>query len=549
VSRRAEGERIRGLGASEPEPWTWRDVARTGVTVLIAAIAVALATVAGATGTGGASAGAAASAPTPTLAIVVRDQTVLRAAPHASAQQQALLWQGEVLEVRGERIDHLQVWDHRRERGGFVDAGRVRRTALAEAEAPELLGVLRFVRGTPGSEALGIGIAAAYLKAAPAEALRGAAGAEAFDAIGTMADRLAQRASTGAASAALINSGPASTSWSRETATVAHLEVVQRHGVAFRSFERDGAMRICYDGEAFRRVLAMPAADAVQRARAALALTRPECIDPALAVTERQRLDVWRADVLDRVDRVALPPLWKNRIAMRRASVWSALAFQHARRGVPAAAESAARRALSELADVARGELADEDFGAWNEAAIRVGASRWAAMPAAVQVAPRNVRIATTPGDPGQTCVALIESGKSDAGPPLVKRCTYGVVWSASVMVNREGNALALAVQPMEAWRELWLFTRQGRDWSLQVLPPATASPELGYAEFAGWVPGGRQVLVARESRGPKGLKRNFEVVRLDTLGTERQAGDPSVLGPFVRWQDAGWKRETVSMR
>jgi hypothetical protein len=101
----------------------------------------------------------------------------------------------------------------------------------------------------------------------------------------------------------------------------------------------------------------------------------------------------------------------------------------------------------------------------------------------------------------------------------------------------------------MEAWRELWLFTRQGKDWSLQVLPPSAAAPELGYAEFAGWVPGGRQVLVARESRNAKGLKRNFEVVRLDTLGTERQAGDPSVLGPFMRWQDAGWKRETVSLR
>ena len=132
---------------------------------------------------------------------------------------------------------------------------------------------------------------------------------------------------------------------------------------------------------------------------------------------------------------------------------------------------------------------------------------------------------------------------------PLAKRCTWGVVWTASAVVNREGNSVALAVQPLEAWRELWLFTKQGRDWSIQVLPPSTAAPVVGYAEFAGWVPGGKQVLVARESRGAKGLKRNFEVVRLDTLGTERQAGDPAVLGAFVRWQDPGWKRETVSLR
>src|SRR5205085_3953778 len=178
----------------------------------------------------------------------------------------------------------------------------------------------------PGNEALGIAIAGAWLKAATPEALRGAAGAEAFDAIGTMADRLAQRASAGAAmsaAAAFTTSTPSRS----ETAIAAHLEVVQRHGVAFRSFESDGAMRICYDGEAFRRVLAMTSADPIQRARAALALTRPECIDPALPVTERQRVDLWRAEVLERVDGAKLPALWKNRVAMRRASVWSALAF------------------------------------------------------------------------------------------------------------------------------------------------------------------------------------------------------------------------------
>jgi len=83
----------------------------------------------------------------------------------------------------------------------------------------------------------------------------------------------------------------------------------------------------------------------------------------------------------------------------------------------------------------------------------------------------------------------------------------------------------------------------------VQVLPPSAAAPEVGYAEFAGWVPGGRHVLVARESRGARGLKRNFEVVRIDTLGTERQAGDPAILGAFARWQDPAWKRETVSLR
>ncbi|MEP6825474.1 MAG: hypothetical protein ABI919_11725, partial [Ramlibacter sp.] len=107
----------------------------------------------------------AAAALALSAAIVTTDNAVLRAAPRDSAQQQAQLWQGELLEVRGERLDYLQVWDHRRERGGFVRASQVRRTAMTAADAPELLAVLRFVRETPGAESLGIGLAAAYLKA------------------------------------------------------------------------------------------------------------------------------------------------------------------------------------------------------------------------------------------------------------------------------------------------------------------------------------------------------------------------------------------------
>ena len=112
----------------------------------------------------------AANAATPGTAIVTRDQTSLRAAPRSSAQQQALLWQGEIVEVRGERMDYVQVYDYRRERGGFVHVSHVRRVKLTAEEAPELLSIVRFVRDTPVAEALGIGFAMAYIQAAPAEA-------------------------------------------------------------------------------------------------------------------------------------------------------------------------------------------------------------------------------------------------------------------------------------------------------------------------------------------------------------------------------------------
>src|SRR5262249_43972626 len=195
-------------------------------------------------------------------AIITRDQVSLRAAPRGTAQQQAVLWQGEMVEVRGERMDYLQVYDYRRERGGFVHVSQARRLKLTAEEAPELLSVVRFVRDTPGAEALGIGFTVAYVQAAPAEVLRSEAGIEALDALGTFADGLARRASSGA-----VRDKAA------ETVLSAHLDVAARYGIRFSNHERAGRMQICYDGDAFRRVLTMPSSPE-QRARAALALTR-----------------------------------------------------------------------------------------------------------------------------------------------------------------------------------------------------------------------------------------------------------------------------------
>jgi hypothetical protein len=473
-------------------------------------------------------------------AIVTSDQAALRAAPRDSGQQQAQLWQGEVLEVRGERLDYLQVYDHKRERAGFIRASQVRRTALAPAEAPELLAVLRFVSERSGSEALGIGIAAAYLQAAPPEALNGSDGIAAFDALGSMADRLARRASSGAA-----------LTKPQEAALSAHLEVARNYGVNFASYERDGKMTLCYDGWAFRRVLAMQSTQE-QRARAALALTRTECVDPNLQPLARSQVDQWRAEVLERVDAGKLPGWLRNRVQMRRASVYAAIAYQRTRQGLPAV--DVAQKALADLAGVSKTELTDVDQGAYSDAAMRVNASRWAALPsvaaAAARPAGNRPSIVTVAGQPGETCVLLVDANRDEKNP-LARRCTYSIVWAGSASLNREGNALALAVQPLEAWRELWLFRKdeRGGNWNISVLPPATVSPEIGYAEFAGWVPGGKQMLVAREARGEGKYKKSFEVLKLASLTAERQASEASMLGAFNRWQDAGWKGGSVSVR
>jgi hypothetical protein len=467
----------------------------------------------------------AASEALPTV-IVTQDQTALRAAPKESAQQQATLWQGDSLEVRGERMDYLQVYDHRRERGGFVRANQVRRLPLQESDASELLAVVRFLRDTPGAEALGIAYAAAYLKAAPAAAI----GSEAFDALGLFADRLARRASSRHAKV-------------DDAILAAHLEVAASYGVAIKSFERDGRMQLCYDGEAFRRVLALKSSDE-QRARAALALTRPECIDPDITPVNRANLDNWRADVLARAPRENLPDFLKNRLRLRSASVWAGIAFQRTRRGEDP--QEAANIALQDLAGVNKVDLSEEDTSAYSDAAVRVGASRWAVEPP--RATPGGLAVIASAGQPGETCIALVDA-KHDAKAPLLKRCTFGVVWTASARANAQSSALALAVQPLASWRELWIFHRDSNGWRVDIVPPSTGATELGYIEFAGWVPGKNKLLAARETKIDGRFQRSFEILDMDTLAVEKHADKPGSLSLFYRWQDVAWKKQTLSLR
>jgi hypothetical protein len=489
------------------------------------------------------------------IAIVLQDQISLRSAPRDAGQVHAQLSAGDMIEVRGERLDYLQVYDHRRERAGFVKASQVKRVRLAAHEGPELLHAIRLVRDTPGSESLGIGFAAAYIKVASSQDLNGASGVEVFDALGSMADRLAARASSA------VTMSKAS-----EIATTAHLDLAKAYGLKFRSFERDARVQVCYDGEAFRQVLAM-ASNSEQKARAALALTRQECIDPGLQTLSRYRFEQWRANVLEQVTSAQLPAYHANRIHARRASVWSGIAYLLARieqAGAtailgaamkPLEIETSTAKALDELAKVNRAELADEDFATYNDAAMRVSASRWVGKPHApisvestklAALTRQGVAIDTEEGQPGETCVVIKQTAKSTAS---FRKCTYGLVWLSSISVNAQGNTITFAVQPSETWREMWVLRKTSEGWSTDVLPPSMQGPELGYAEFAGFTPDGKQVLVAREARVQKLYKRSFEVINLDSMATDKQASDPSLLGAFQRWQSATWKASTVSIR
>ncbi|HEV2701242.1 MAG TPA: hypothetical protein VGV09_06405 [Steroidobacteraceae bacterium] len=458
------------------------------------------------------------------LAIVVQDHTALRSAPQSTATELTTLWQGDVLEVRGERAGYLRVYNYRRERGGYLRSEAVRPLGLTAGDAPELLAVLRFLRESRGSEALGISYGAAYIKAVPPQALT----AEPLESIARMAERLADAAS-GAAGAA--------------TDIGAHLDVVAQAGIQMRSFERNGQMRVCYDGALFRRVLSMPSATAEERALAALSLTRPDCIDPAMSPVARTTLDQERSAVLEGIEVRDLTPLTRSRVHARRAAVWAVLAFEKARQGQSAAAAS--QRSLAELLRVQTGDLGQDHRTDYTDAAIRVSASRWASVVPTMHV--EGFRLSAVAGDPGQTCIALHAPPAGAA--PLVQRCTYGIAWLASAQLVAPGQALVLAVQPLASWRELWIFHRRGGAWVVDVVPPGSEDPEVGYIDYAGYAAGTRRLLIALEVKEHGHFRHSFEELRLDDLVTVRLASSPELLRDFGRWQDLTWRRDTLALR
>jgi hypothetical protein len=403
-----------------------------------------------------------------------------------------------------------------------VDAARP--VEISEAAAPDLLAVVRFLRESPGSEALGISYGAAYLNAVPPRALT----AEPFDAIAQMAERLADQAS--GSTDHLADYAP-------------HLDVVEQFGVRVHNFERNGRMRVCYDGELFRRVLTLPGAHPEERAHAVLGLTRPDCLDPDLGPVPRASLDDERVQLLEQVKDGELNAMTRSRLHARRAGVWAARAYEQDRRREPAGA--AAERALAELLAVHPDDLGDDRRSEYVDAVLRVSAIRWAGAPPAPQVGP--LTLSASAGDPGQTCIALQDAQRPRAAA-LLRRCTYGIVRMASIHVILEGPALVLAVQPLESWRELWVFHESAGGWTLDVLSPGLDNPDEGYVDFAGYAPGTRRLLIAREVKDHGRFRRSFEELRLNDLALVRQASSPELLRDFGRWQDVAWRRDTLAL-
>ena len=118
----------------------------------------------------------------------------------------------------------------------------------------------------------------------------------------------------------------------------------------------------------------------------------------------------------------------------------------------------------------------------------------------------------------------------------------------ASTRAISQGPALVLAVQPLESWRELWVFHERAGTWTIDVLSPGADDPEEGYVEFAGFAAGTRRLLTVREVKDHGRFHRHFEELRLDDLALVRQASTPELLRDFGQWQDVEWRHNTLAL-
>jgi hypothetical protein len=336
-----------------------------------------------------------------------------------------------------------------------------------------------------------------------------------------MAERLAQRASTEAA----------------DGHAAEQIGVAQSWGIGFVSVDRASGVRTCYDGAAWRQALAL-SPDKPELAAAVLGLTDPGCDPEIVGATERRAHDEAAIALLERVDPVQVPGPIGNRIRIRRAVLGARLAWALAR-GADPGAGTVAEAAVSAFARVDKAELADDDVADFEASALAIAASRWAAVPAA-PVGKGAPSLEISAGGPGETCVAVETSPK---------RCTHGQLWSSSFRTAPDHAAAVLAIEPLPGWLELWMFRRAAGGWTVDVLPPATEGPDLGYVELAGWSNDGRRAVIVREARSDGAIQRTFEIINLDTLAVLQHTSRLSGLGPAKAWVTPEWRGRTLALR
>ena len=167
---------------------------------------------------------------------------------------------------------------------------------------------------------------------------------------------------------------------------------------------------------------------------------------------------------------------------------------------------------------------------------------------------PRPITVETIPGQPGETCLRLTDRTTK---PPLTfERCTWALAWPRSARFSPHNNAVAVPIQPLSGWVELWVFRRLPKGgkvppgWTVDILAPATRDPDLGYVELAGFSPDGTKVLVTREARTEAGTEKRFQVLHTDTLTVEKETRtSPDPLLAFRKWASPEWRGRTIALR
>jgi hypothetical protein len=416
------------------------------------------------------------------------------------------------------------------------------------------------LRDQPGNEELGIayatlarslGAAAPLASAEDAGVARPLLGAgdPLDDAIAAMTDRLARRASQ--------------TRAVPDPSLAVALDSVAAHGVKLIALEREGHVIYCSDGEAEARTLAH--GDASERARAALLLTQSRCGDPSAPPRRQLEWNEWRAEIAGRAEPADAAPELGVKLRLRRAEIWSQLAFLRTADEQREAALAAQR----ELALADHGLLAEDDQSQFDEASVRVAAARW---PAAVESAPARDSAAPEAAEahaPGFRLKRAPELGRggielfaeradaTEAGRSLLSIPSSAVPQLASFDSSPAGRAAALVVQPLASWSELWVFhpIKQGRGksattaWVRSVLVPAATEPGVGSVECAGFTPKGKSMLVVRQAMVNGKLQRTFQELSLDSLRVLAQSDHVEGVRAFARWASPTWRAQTTALR
>ena len=308
-----------------------------------------------------------------------------------------------------------------------------------------------------------------------------------------------------------------------------------------------GRARLCYDGEAWERVLASPAAPPLERARAALFLAGGECLDPALAGRRRGAPGTIAASRRSSrsIRRRAGVPAYlggARAAAPRRGAGLARLrrgATRRRRRGVGRAPRAAAIRELA-LVDRGRARARGPRHlrrrrGARRRLALGergAGRSRRCAPHVDHRRAARRrreLRAVVEPVGRGR--------GREGARARRALHLRRGLAERAALVAGGQrrdaGGAAAAgldgALGDPRGPAQASAAPANGNGaahvaWTSSRWSPATVEPEAGYVEAAGFSPDGAHLLVVREARGPGHPPRRFQVLSVPTLAVEKQA-------------------------